>query len=180
MIRAFVALPLPEAVRNRLAMAQMMLPLPRKVPADSLHITLAFLGPLPDPVLEEVHLALSALSLPPVTLALQGFGLFGGDRPRSFHACVVPDPALERLQARILRACTLVGAAPEVRRFIPHVTLGRFRAGLADTMRLERAVADGAGFAAGPWRADRVVLFRSDLGADGPQYQELADYPLTG
>lgn len=180
MIRAFVALPLPPEVRERLAMAQFLLPLPRKLPPESLHVTLAFLGDTPEPVLEEVHLALSALHLPPVRLALQGFGLFGGDRPRSFHALVVPDAALDHLHARVARACAMAGATPEARRFVPHVTLGRFRANMVDAMRLERAVADGAGFAAGPWIADRVMLFRSDSGADGPHYQELADYPLTG
>ncbi len=180
MIRAFVALPLPEEVRSRLAVAQFLLPLPRKLPPESLHITLAFLGDQPEAVLEEVHLALSALRLPPPGLSLRGFGIFGGDRPRSFHALVVPDPGLERLHARILRACTLAGAAPEARRFVPHVTLGRFRRGLADAMRLERAVAEGVGFAAGPWQADRFVLYRSDPGAEGPRYGELASYPLTG
>ena len=180
MIRAFVALPLPDAVRARLAMAQFLLPLPRKLPPDSLHITLAFLGDQPDPVLEEVHLALSALHLPPVQVALQGFGMFGGDRPRSFHAQVAASAALDHLQARVARACAMAGAEPPARRFVPHVTLGRFRAGMADAMRLERAVADGAGFAAGPWLADRFVLLQSHPGAEGPHYQELADYPLTG
>lgn len=179
MTRCFVALPIPPDVRSRLAVAQFLLPLPRRVDPADLHLTLAFLGDLFDPVLDEVHLALSALRLPPVWIALQGFGLFGGDRPRSLHAVVRPDAGLERLQARVTRACAMAGARPEERRFVPHVTLGRFSAAQADAMRLERAVAEGAGFAAGPWRADRFCLFRSDPGRSGPRYDELASYPLT-
>lgn len=179
MIRAFIALPLPEEIRSRLAVAQFLLPLPRRLPVESLHITLAFLGDRPVPVLEEVDLALAALRLPPFPLSLGGFGLFGADRPRSLHARVVPEPALDRLHARIARACTLAGAPPEARRFVPHVTLGRFRSAMADAMRLERAVAEGAGFAAGPWQADRFALYRSDPGAEGPRYSELASYPLA-
>lgn len=179
MMRCFVALPLPEAVRQRLAMAQFLLPLPRKVDPGGFHITLAFLGDVADPVLDEVHLALSVLHLPGFVLELRGFGMFGQGRPRSFHAGVEGDAGLMRLQARVVRACVMAGAAPEERRFTPHVTLGRFAPGLADILRLERAVADGAGFHAGPWRADRFALMRSDLHRDGARYEELASYPLT-
>lgn len=180
MIRAFVALPLPEEIRSRLAVAQFLLPLPRRLPPASLHITLAFLGGQPAPVLEEADQALSALRLPAFSISLGGFGLFGGARPRSLHVRVVPGPELDRLHARIARACAMAGAPPEARRFVPHVTLGRFRPGPADALRLERAVAEGASFAAGPWLADRFVLYRSDPGAEGPRYSELAAYPLTG
>ncbi|MDX5356340.1 MAG: RNA 2',3'-cyclic phosphodiesterase [Rhodobacterales bacterium] len=180
MTRAFVALPLPEHIRSKLAVAQFLLPLQRKVPAENLHITLVFLDEVPDPVLADVHLALSALGLPPVTLRLHGFGLFGGARPRSLHAQVEAGPELGQMQARIARACTMAGAPAEQRRFVPHVTLGRFRADPAEAMRLERAVAEGAGFSAGPWVADRLVLYRSDRGHDGAHHSELAAYPLTG
>jgi 2'-5' RNA ligase len=177
--RCFVALPVPDEVRSRLAVAQFLLPLPRRVDPAGFHITLVFLGDLPDPVLEEVHLALSALRLPGFDLVVHGFGLFGGERPRSLHAVVQGGQGLARLQARVLRASILAGARPEERRFAPHVTLGRFAPGLADALRLERAVAEGAGFRAGPWRADRFALMRSDLHRDGPVYTELAAYPLT-
>ena len=179
MTRAFVALPIPEAVRSRLTVAQFLLPLPRRVDPADFHITLAFLGDLDAPTLDEVHLALSALHLPGFALELRGFGMFGGDRPRSLHAVVAPCDGLARLAARVTRACVLAGARPEERRFTPHVTLGRFSPGMADAMRLERAVAEGAGFAAGPWLADRFTLFRSDLHRHGARYEALADYPLT-
>ncbi len=150
MTRVFVALPLPEDIRSRLTVAQFLLPLPRRVDPADFHITLAFLGDLDSLLLDEVHLALSALHLPGFPLELRGFGLFGGDRPRSLHAVVAPSEGLSRLAARVTRACVLAGAQPKERRFTPHVTLGRFSPGMADAMRLERAVAEGAGFATTP------------------------------
>jgi 2'-5' RNA ligase len=67
----------------------------------------------------------------------------------------------------------------EARRFLPHVTLGRFPPPPpADALKPEQAVAAEAGFRAGPWLADRVVLFRSHLTKAGSHYEELADYPL--
>lgn len=181
MIRSFIALPLPGDVTRRLAMAQQMLPLPRRVPPENLHITLAFLGEQPATALAEVDLALGQLALPAPVLRLAGLGMFGQRRPRSFHALVAPDPQLERLQAAVVRACITAGVAPVMRRFVPHVTLARLPPRLSgpDLWRLERAVAEGAGFALGPWVADWLVLMRSDRGAEGAHYRELAGYPLT-
>lgn len=178
MIRAFIALPLPDAVRRRLETVQFLLPLPRRVVPDSFHVTLAFLGAQPETVLEDLHDDLATIQAPVLHLQLEGFGLYGHPRPRSLHACVAPDPELVQLQRRIARACRFAGIVLEARRFDPHVTLGRFAPGIADTMRLERAVADGAGFRDGPFAVDRFALLRSDLGAEGPRHSVLADYML--
>ena len=82
MIRAFAALALPEEVRTDLMILQLGLPVPRTVAAESLHLTLVFLGELPGPALEDVDLAFRAVRAPAVEVALTGVGLFGGARPR--------------------------------------------------------------------------------------------------
>ena len=48
MIRAFLGLDLPEEVRSALAVEQFLLPLPRKVDPGQMHLTLVFLGEVPD------------------------------------------------------------------------------------------------------------------------------------
>jgi 2'-5' RNA ligase len=58
MTRAFVALPIPDAVQGNLRMAQFLLPLPSPVPPKDFHLTLTFLGSVADPVLVAVHEAL--------------------------------------------------------------------------------------------------------------------------
>jgi RNA 2',3'-cyclic 3'-phosphodiesterase len=128
MIRAFIALPLPEAIRNQLAVTQFLLPLPRPVPPANMHLTLAFLGTLAEPVLEESRRALSNLRAAPLTLSVAGLGVFGGDKPRNVHARLAPAPALDHLQARIAQAVRAAGVPLEGKRFVPHVTLGRLRA----------------------------------------------------
>lgn len=65
MIRALVALPLPESVRSALTVTQFLLPLPRPVPRQNLHVTLAFLGSLSEPDLGEVDAALVRLRAAP-------------------------------------------------------------------------------------------------------------------
>jgi 2'-5' RNA ligase len=179
MIRAFFALPLPEDIRARLTVLQFLLPLPRRVEPATLHLTLTFLGEQPDRVLSAVDDAMLALRQAPFALQVRGAGLFGGARPTAAWAAVTPCEPLARLQAKCDRAARLAGASVETRRFVPHVTLGRFPPPAAeDAVKLERAVAAETGFAAGPWTAERVTLYRSYPGRSGSHYEPLAEYPL--
>lgn len=179
MIRAFIALDLDDTVRSALAVQQFLLPLPRREPVENLHLTLTFLGEMPDRSLEDLHEALLSLRFPGFALTLTGLGLFGGDRPRVVFAAAAPDAPLLRLQRKVESMARLAGAAIEGRRFVPHVTLGRFRPpGAEVAMRLERAVVDQAGFRAGPMPVRDVVLFESIRAGGMSRYEVLARYPL--
>lgn len=179
MIRAFVAIDLPEAIRSALAVEQFLLPLPRKTDPDTFHLTLVFLGEVSDPVLEAAHEGLADVSVPPFRLEVAGLGLFGGARPRVVWAGVEAGADLARLQSKIERAVRVAGATPDRRRFVPHVTLGRFAPpGPEETMRLERAVAERGGLRAGGFEVESFVLYRSHLGPKGARHEELARYPL--
>ena len=178
-MRLFVALPLPGALRQRLNVIQFLLPMPRRVDPAMMHLTLSFLGEVPGHVAEDVHYALAAVAHPPLTLSLAGLDLFGGAQPRSAHAVVAPDPGLERLQRKVDTAVRRAGAAPEVRRFQPHITLGRFPPLTGDAaLRLERAVAAGAGLGPEPFSVREFALYRSTLGREGAHYEALETYPL--
>lgn len=179
MIRTFVALEVPQALRARLTVLQFFLPLPRRVEPADFHLTLTFVGEVPDPVLVALDEGLQALRQSPFEIALQGVGLFGGARPHAAWAGVAPSEPLTRLQAKVDRIARLSGARIETRRFVPHVTLGRFRPpGPEDALRLERAVVQEARFAEGPWRVGEVTLFRSHPGGEGAHCEVLARYPL--
>ena len=179
MIRAFLAFPLPEALAHRLSVVQHRLPLPRPVPMEDLHLTLVFLDSQPEPVLEELHHSLAALSLPAPALRLDGIGSFGGAEPVSLHALIAPDPRLTALHAKLAQAARGAGIAVPARRYVPHVTLARFRRGEADAPALERALAALGPVTSDPWVPGELVLYRSVLRPGGPVYDPLAAYPLT-
>lgn len=179
MIRAFLALQLPEPLQDALTIAQHKLPLARPVPRENLHVTLAFLGSVREPELEELDTALSLAVLPQVSLRLDGFGTFGGNEPDNLHARIALTPALGSLHSRVCRLVRQSGLSLDARKFVPHVTLARFRKHevLADT--LARALEKHGGLTSPEHLSRELVLFRSTLRADAPPlYDPLASYPL--
>jgi 2'-5' RNA ligase len=170
MIRAFLALPLPDSVLSALRVQQFLLPLPRKVDPDSFHLTLVFLGEQPEPVLQAAHDLFAEIRLAPFPLALRGLGLFGGAKPRAAWAGVLPSAPLSRLQAKLDHAARTAGIATESRRFTPPPP--------EETFRLERAIAAGSTFATPEWTVDHVQLLESRQTKQGSVYSELARYDL--
>lgn len=178
-MRAFLALPLPEAVLSALRVQQFLLPLPRAVDAEGLHLTLVFLGEVQDWTLEAAHERFLECRVAPFDLALQGLGLFGGAKPRAAWAGVAASEPLSRLQGKLEHAARLAGIQVEGRKYQPHVTLGRFAPPAPDeAARLEKAVALGGGFASAAWRVDSFCLYQSHLSAKGARYDELFRYDL--
>jgi len=179
MIRAFLGIDLPPAARGALQVQQFLLPLPRKVEPENLHLTLVFLGNCPEPALEAAHEGFEALRETGFPLSLQGLGLFGKDKPHAAWAGLAPSAALTRLQAKVETIARRAGCPIDARKFAPHVTLGRFPPpSPVDTARLERAVAMASGFRSDPWEVTELTLWRSHLTGKGPQYEGLATYPL--
>jgi len=180
MIRAVLGIDLPAEVRGALQVQQFLLPLPRKVDPDQLHLTLVFLGDCPEPTLDAVHFALEDLRAASFSIAVQGLGLFGKARPHTAWAGITPSAPLLRIQAKVESIARRAGCPLDARKFTPHVTLGHFPPPAPpDRARLERAVVMGAGFRTQPWLVDRVVLWQSQPHASGTRHEVLARYPLV-
>lgn len=179
MIRAFLAINLPEDTRHRLSLLQYLLPLPNPVDEENLHLTLSFLGEQPDHILEAVHEAMTALTLPAFELVLKGVGLFGRAKPRLAYAAVQPNDTLTRLQTKVETAARRAGVVIPAQHYVPHITLGRFKAMPAEAvMELERALVEQAAFHCAPISVTQFSLMASHPGPKGGWYENLADYPL--
>jgi 2'-5' RNA ligase len=177
-IRAFAAIALPEVVRFELTLVAHGLPVPRPVPPENMHLTLVFLGELPEPVVADIDLAFAAVRAPGFALTFAGLGLFGGSKPRLAFAAIAESPPLRHLQAKVETAARGAGLAEPARRYAPHVTLARLPERGLGRARLERAVAGRAGPVAPGFRVEDFRLYRSRLGGDAAAYEELARYPL--
>ena len=181
MIRAFIAIDLPEDVVEALERLQSDIPAGRIVPAENLHLTVAFLGEQPPQVLEELHGALELAELPGFDLGISGLGTMGGRSPRILHANVTRSHPLTRLHRKVRRLADDAGIGLPRERFRPHITLARFPRELprGDRARLDRFLAANAGFRLDPFRATAWSLVRSTLDPSGARHEVLARYDLV-
>lgn len=178
MIRLFVGLALPEAVRDRLAPLGRGIPGARRVDPENMHLTLRFIGNVDDRMAADIDDALVRVRAPAFDMAIEGLGLFHkGRQPTMLWAGVARNPALEHLQGRVESATRRAGVPPETRRFTPHVTVARLRD--ASRPRLAEMLAHHNLLRLPPFRVDHFVLFSSFLSHNGATYRAEAQYPLT-
>lgn len=170
MVRLFVALPLPGMQRRLLALLAGGVPGARWVPAENYHVTLRFIGEVGERTADDIVTALDTIRADAFDLGLAGVGTFEGRRDaRLLFAKVRPVAALLDLEARVSAALARVPElAPDVRRFVPHVTLARLKQ--VDMARLGAFIEGHGLFATADWRVDHFGLYSSQLGADHPVY----------
>lgn len=179
-MRAFVAIVLPEPMRDEVARLAAQVDFGRAVSPENLHLTLAFLGDQPPEALEAFDAELSALRLPAPPLAVDGLDVFGGDDPRVLFASVTDHPDLTALQSSVRRAAHKSGLALAHQRFRPHVTLCRMSPrDRFVAAPLARFLGRFVGIAIPAQRPVAFGLFASTLGPDGPSYEPLALYPFA-
>ncbi|EWY37879.1 2'-5' RNA ligase [Skermanella stibiiresistens SB22] len=177
MIRLFVALELPEPVRDRLIGLGGGVPGARWTERENLHLTVRFIGEVENGVVPDIDAALAAVSAPGFELVLDGVGQFGsGAKSRVLWAGVERNDALVHLNQKVESALVRAGLPREERRYSPHVTLARLRSAPAE--RVGRFIQDRGLFRAGPIPIDHFTLFESRTGNGGPVYDPLKDYPL--
>lgn len=177
MIRLFVALELPESIRERLVLLQGGVPGARWSTSEQLHLTLRFIGEVPENVGHDVDDALATIRAPAFELELSGVGEFGGKTPRALWAGVKNHEALLHLQRKIETALQRIGLAPEPRKFSPHITLARLKA--APWEKVMQFLSHAALFSAGPFEVTQFVLFSSHLSASGSIYHQERVYRLS-
>ncbi|MDC0657504.1 RNA 2',3'-cyclic phosphodiesterase [Leisingera sp. SS27] len=180
-MRAFVGLQLPDAALDALERVQEGLTLGRHIPAENMHLTLAFLDDQPEAALQALHQILTDISAPPLMLTFSGLGTFGGKRPRVLAAEVRKSPELVHLLGRVRSACRSAGIDLPRERFRPHVTLARFPRNLeaGQVEKIARFLSAAADFKL-ECEADSYALFQSTLAPEGARYDVLAEYPLQG
>jgi 2'-5' RNA ligase len=187
--RTFIAVTLPDSLTRKLTRLQALLgpelPGTRWSATLPFHLTLAFLGDVPDADLNAICRATveASASSSPFDLRLEGLGAFPAPgRPRVIWvgvngAGLVP---LERLRADIVGAVRDVGHPPEDDRFHPHVTLGRVKTVRGAPLDLTPWIKHYQTWSAGAWPISEAVVLASTLTPDGPEYMPLVHAPLRG
>ena len=177
MPRLFTALEIPKPTAESLARLRGGLPGARWIDVENYHVTLRFVGDIDDAFAQEIANALSLVRRPVVTVTIDQLSSFGGDRPRAIVARARPEPALLDLQAEHERLLRRLGAPPEPRKFVPHVTLARLKG--ASPGAVASYLGTRGYFPPLSFAAPRFVLFSSRDSVGGGPYVVEAEYPLA-
>ncbi|MCY4020772.1 MAG: RNA 2',3'-cyclic phosphodiesterase [Chloroflexi bacterium] len=179
MPRLFVAIDLPEDTKDQvLSLRQDDLPPGRWPRRDALHLTLHFIGDVPEAVARAYGRILRQVDAPAFDLRIAGVGQFPIEaRPRVIWAGVENTPPLRALYEAVGGALEREGFRRERRRFHPHITLMRFRKplrrGLASTWLREHM-----DFFTEPFTVSEFALYESDLQPSGAIYSKRQVYDL--
>jgi len=176
-MRLFIALDLPASAREELSAwaAQAAPPEVRRVPAENLHVTLAFLGSRSGDEAAAARGLLPALARPLGELRTAAALWLPPRRPGVLSVALVADASLAALHGELVAALAdAIGFAPERRGFRPHVTVGR----VARDVRIDtrHALAPPAPQLSFPARS--LVLYRSRTAPDGARYERLGGAEL--
>jgi 2'-5' RNA ligase len=183
-VRLFVALEIPSAVRENLAALLESLRAvssqTRWVRPENLHVTLKFMGEVPETKLAATRSVLAGVrSDQPVTVDFRGLGFFPNEkRPRVFWAGIEASPNLKTLAADIESVVEKLGIPREQRPFSPHLTLARFEPpGLPEKLR--SAIQENAAREFGSLRTNQYHLIESKLKPSGAEYTTLESFPFV-
>lgn len=185
-MRLFIALQLPDPAIDHLRRVQAVL---RPLAEDAaftrdvnLHLTMRFLGELPEEKVSVVRETLGSLSgAGEVSLNATGIGFFPPSGGIDVIMARVAGPGAEQLKLarsameRALRAhCTV----PEERAFVPHVTLARARKSLPVHLRQKLDRAAASHWPGPAWVVKQMQLMQSIPKPSGSTYLTLQSFDL--
>lgn len=181
MIRAFIAVELPEEVKSQVEAFQNRL---RPSGADvswvkdqNLHLTLKFLGDIEESTISSLKERLGPAVQPHqvFSLRLEGIGAFPSTTSPRVLWLGIGDgkETLLALASSVEKVCSDLGLPKEERPFSAHLTIGRVRSRdrlAALVKQLQTAEFQGSS----PAPVNHLTLFQSTLSPHGPTYTPLA------
>lgn len=178
-MRLFTAIDIPTEIQRRLSTMGRGIQGTRPVPQHQLHLTLKFIGEVPEDLLQPIQEILASLVVAPFSLSLQGLGCL----PSRGHARIVwvgvrEGSGLQLLFRAIEDSLAPLGIARDRRQYFPHVTLLRLKnPSIAD---LRKFLSEHASFATAPFAVQFYTLYSSRLTTQGAIHTSEGRYRLIG
>jgi len=196
-MRIFIGIDLAPEVRARIERfiegVQGFAPDVRWVRAESLHITLKFIGEQPPERVEAVADSLRQIDGSAFDIRASGYGFFPTAKsPRVFWIGIQAGRQLAELAKKIDETVAALGIPREERPYSPHLTLARGGGGRSsgspkwhqgdrpNTMfvALEERLRSMNEIDFGNMTADEFILYQSQLSPGGSKYTKLHGFPL--
>ena len=182
--RAFLAVPLPEALRQDLqrVVAELRedparnreLNKLRWTRAENYHLTVSFLGDIPEFLVPNLQKYLKTQLADQVrfSVLMTEIKPFPNRRPHVLAAMFSDSPSLMELYKGIVRALEQAGIEVEHRKFLPHLTLARNR-NRSNRLNMQNPVALNLELA-----VEELILYRSTLSNQGARHDIVFRIPL--
>lgn len=180
-MRLFVALDLnTKVIANLTELVRRLAPMApiHWVHPRNMHVTLKYIGEWDEDRLDEVVDTLSRVRIQAkVKVPLAGLGFFPYPRsPRVFWVIAENTPPLRQLASNVDSRLSRLGIAPEVRPYVPHLTLGRLR-GECDLTEMHEAIEELPTRDFGAIEPESFSLYGSSLTESGPIHRKIEEFP---
>lgn len=183
LIRAFIAIPLPadlqERIHREIHPLRSRMDHIRWVAPQNIHLTLKFLGDTPKEKLDalEAILAKELTQIHPFEILVRKIGAFPNlSRPSVIWLGVEGNEQLSTLHRCIQAVASEIESVPEKRHFSAHITLGRVRRqgyNKSSRSQIRAAIEESPIYDFGKVSVNSVHLFESKLKAKGAEYRSL-------
>ncbi|MDP3637262.1 MAG: RNA 2',3'-cyclic phosphodiesterase [Azonexus sp.] len=144
--------------------------------ADTMHLTLAFLGEVPEAALPTLCALATEIKAPPFELVIDRLG-FWPHNQLFWAGCSTTPAPLQNMALALQNSLIAAGFTPDRadRRFTPHLTLLRKVPFISQPGRDDPL----PNISPLPWLCSRWVLVRSRSNAQGPSYQVIGEFLLA-
>ncbi len=184
-IRSFIAIELSLPVKTKIEDIQNKLKSSasdvRWVRAESIHLTLKFLGTIAEEQISEIYESIEqcCTTSVPFALTVNTLGAFPNEKnPRVIWIGTEDSTGtLASLQQCVEKKLSTIGFKEEKRAFSPHLTLGRIKSPKGKRELMQR-LAEYKNCECGTSEAQEVCLFKSDLKPGGAIHTKLRTFVL--
>ena len=176
-MRHFIAIDLPDSVLAELKPLLHNLPAGRPSGSEQIHLTLFFLGEIPESDKDAVVAALQGIASSSFPLRVEGVGCFPSPhRPRILWAGLSHSASFLHLKQQIDGALHPLGFLPDKKPFHPHLTLARIKNPHATG--IPSFMAQYQNFSTEIFTVDSFHLYSSKLTPKGAIYTKIKSFPL--
>jgi 2'-5' RNA ligase len=151
---------------------------------ENLHLTLTFLGDIPEEDLEQIRAITSEAlkSQPPFEITIEGLGLYPGVKnPRVVWLGITGSQPLIDIHNKLDQALQKADVTPENRDYSPHLTIARVRRHTdhETAMEIGKTLSHYKVDTLGDIKIEEIQLYQSKLTPQGPIYTKLLTVPLN-
>lgn len=152
----------------------------KMVRTQQLHVTLKFLGDTDEDLIDKIHSSMraAAAGVQPFKMKLVGMGAFPSlSNIRVVWVGIEDDKKLERIAEGLDLSLKELGFERDKKGFVPHLTIARTRSP-RNLASVQDIIRDNAATDYGEYAVDKILLKKSVLCPQGPEYSVMSEHSL--